>query len=318
MPSQPLAAGATRRRPLILWMSRLCALALFAVPAGMLLGNPAVLRSHPLLPALLAAAAVVGIFWVLLLWRRGGSQPHRAMGRSIAAWSGRVAVLGVAVALVWLNPFSYQPAGGRPASNASIVESPTDIAMVPANAAPSKGLIFYPGARVEAMAYADVLRPVVDAGYLVIILKEPLGLSLLDGGQASSAMSGHPEVRSWAVGGHSLGGVSAAAFAQSNADVQGLVLYASYPLDSMRDRANLSVVSVSGTADQLSTPAKIDLSRELLPADATYVPVQGGIHAFFGDYGVQPGDGEPSIDRAGAQEQISTATVAFMRQLAGG
>jgi Alpha/beta hydrolase family len=56
----------------------------------------------------------------------------------------------------------------------------------------------------------------VDAGYLVVILKEPLGLSLLDGNQARGAMADNPDIITWAVGGHSLGGVTA--FALNNTD----------------------------------------------------------------------------------------------------
>ncbi|MFK0007635.1 alpha/beta hydrolase [Paenarthrobacter sp. NPDC090520] len=314
----PVTKASTSRAPLLVWISIVCASALIVVPAAMLLGNPVVLRGHPALPVLLLVAAAGGLLWGFLLWRGRGSRPKRSMLRSIGAWVGRLLALSAVAALAWLNPFAHQPAGPQPARNVAIVESPTDIAMAPVNSTPSKGLVFYPGARVEAKAYEDVLGPVANAGYLVVILKEPLGLSLLDGSQARAAMSAHPEVHSWAVGGHSLGGVSASSFALDNPDVKGLVLFASYPLDSLRDRAGLSVLSVSGTADGLSTPAKIDLSRELLPLDTTFVTVQGGNHAYFGSYGAQPGDGEASIDRTAAQEQISTATVTSMGQLAGG
>jgi dienelactone hydrolase len=120
------------------------------------------------------------------------------------------------------------------------------------------------------------------------------------------------------VGGHSLGGVSASSFALANTDIKGLVLYASYPVESLRGRPGLSVLSVSGTKDGLSTPDKIQASRELLPPDTEFAAVQGGVHAFFGDYGDQPGDGEPGISRSAAQQQIGTATVSFLGQLPGG
>ena len=50
-------------------------------------------------------------------------------------------------------------------------------------------------------------------------------------------------------------------------------------------------------------------------ADAEFAAVQGGVHAFFGDYGAQPGDGDPGISREAAQEQITAATVDFLGQL---
>lgn len=296
------------------WASAACVAALILAPAWMLIGNPAVLRGHPLLPSLLVAAAVVGAVWGVLLWRGRHAYRSRSAVRAVGAWIGRVAVLALVAMLVWLNPFAYQ-AGAAGSLEVSVEESPTAITMTPEGAPAAEGLIFYPGARVEARAYADILKPAVDAGFLVVILKTPLNLSLLDGNQARGVMTAHPGVTTWAVGGHSLGGVSASSFALDNPDVSGLLLYGSYPLDSLRDRAGLKVLSISGTEDGLSTPAKIDASRELLPLDAAFVAVQGGNHAYFGSYGPQPGDGDPTVGREVAQDQISTASVAFLRQL---
>lgn len=317
MTSSPVVpSGSALRRPLAFWASTMCAAALILVPAWMLISNPAVLRGHPLLPVLLAVAAAGGLLWGVVLWRRRDSR-KRSISRAVGAWIGRLAVLALVAMVAWLNPFAFQPADATeaaPSSGVAIAESATAVTMSPGGAPATKGLVFYPGARVEALAYADILRPAVDAGNLVVILKAPLNLSLLDGNQARSVMSDHPEVSAWTVGGHSLGGVSASSFAQGNTDVSGLLLYASYPLDSMRDRTGLSVLSISGTEDGLSTPDKIDASRERLPLDAGFVVVQGGTHAFFGSYGAQPGDGEPTISREAAQEQISTATVDFLAQ----
>ncbi|MCT9623920.1 alpha/beta hydrolase [Pseudarthrobacter equi] len=318
--SFPAATAApARRRTAIYWVSAACTAALIAVPAWMLVANPAVLGGHPLLPGLLIAAAVVGVAWAVLLWRRRDRPRPLRLPRAIGAWAGRTAVLGLVAALAWLNPFAYQPgaaAEAGPKSDLIVTETTTTITMTPdGGRAPTKGLVFYPGARVDARAYQDILAPTVGAGVRVVILKEPLGLSLLEANQARSAMADNPDITTWAVGGHSLGGVAASSFAQDNADVKGLVLYASYPLDSLRERSGLTVLSVSGTKDGLSTPAKIDASLELLPADTEFTAVQGGVHAFFGDYGAQPGDGDPGISREAAQEQITAATVTFLGQL---
>lgn len=322
MDSSSAAATATvrpRRRTALYWASAACVAALIAVPAWMLAANPAVLGGHPLLPGLLIAAAVVGLSWAVLLWRRRDTPRPRRLPRAIGAWAGRAAVLALVAALAWLNPFAYQPgaaAEAGPKSDLIVTETTTSITMTPdGGRAPTKGLVFYPGARVDARAYQDILAPAVGAGIRVVILKEPLGLSLLEANQARSAIEDNPDITTWAVGGHSLGGVAASSFTQDNADVKGLVLYASYPLDSLRERSGLKVLSVSGTKDGLSTPAKIDASTGLLPADTEFTAVQGGVHAYFGDYGAQPGDGEPGISREDAQEQIAAATVTFLGRL---
>ncbi|MEV4989000.1 alpha/beta hydrolase [Pseudarthrobacter sp. LMD1-1-1.1] len=314
------ASAPPRKRTALFWASAACAAALMGVALWMLAGNPAVLGGHPLLPGILLAAAAAGAAWAALLWRRRDVPRPRARVRAIGAWAGRLAVLAIAAGLAWLNPFAYQPgptAEAGPASDLTVTETDTAITMSPEGARTTKGLVFYPGARVDARAYQDVLAPAVGAGYRVVILKEPLGLSLLDGNQARSAIEDNPDITTWAVGGHSLGGVSASSFALANTDITGLVLYASYPVESLRGRTGLSVLSVSGTKDGLSTPDKIQASRELLPADTEFIAVQGGVHAFFGDYGDQPGDGEPGISRSAAQQQIGTATVSFLGQLPG-
>ena len=323
------------------WSAVVAALALIGVPLWMLLGNSAVLGGHPALPILLSVAATLGLLWMHKLVKHsplferrdhdshrdlpGHQRPQRAAvsGRQLlGGLAGRLVALGLVVALAWLNPFTHQPAspagqslGAPGTAGARTTEDATTITLAPEEKA-SAGLVFYPGARVDARAYQDSLRPLAHAGYLVVVLKVPLGIALLHPGQARGAMDRHPEITTWAVGGHSLGGVSASAFAQSNPEVSGLLLFASYPADSMAESGDLAVLSISGSNDGLTTPVKIAASKPLLPAAATYATVEGGVHAFFGDYGEQSGDGEPGISREQAQHQIAAETVSFMDRLA--
>ena len=298
----------------------------------MLLSNSAVLGGHPALPVLLMAAAAAGLLWTFSagqthrlcskagLEANSGSDKPPASRRTVSRWqlvrglAGRLAVLGLVAGLAWLNPFPHQPSGADGQTTGTTTEDATTITLAPEGKA-SAGLVFYPGARVDARAYQDILGPLANAGYLVVILKVPLGIPLLDISQARGAMDRHPEITSWAVGGHSLGGVSASSFAKSNPDVSGLLLFASYPADSMADSGDLSVLSISGSNDGLTTPDKIAASKPLLPPTTGYATVEGGVHAFFGDYGEQPGDGEPGISREQAQQQIAAESVRFMDRL---
>jgi hypothetical protein len=76
------------------------------------------------------------------------------------------------------------------------------------------------------------------------------------------------------------------------------------------------VLSVSGSEDGLATPADIEESRAMLPQDAGFVEIDGAVHAFFGDYGPQPGDGSPTITQDDARAQIGSASVGFVSTLA--
>ena len=74
----------------------------------------------------------------------------------------------------------------------------------------------------------------------------------------------------------------------------------------------MPVLSVSGSDDGLSTPAKIDASRADLPADTRFVEIEGANHASFGDYGPQPGDGTASIDDERMRARLTTALDDFL------
>ena len=112
------------------------------------------------------------------------------------------------------------------------------------------------------------------------------------------------------------GGAAAGLFAGDNlAGVRGLLLWGSYPSNDLSTADALQVLSVSGSNDLLATPADINASKQKLPPLTTFLQITGGVHAFFGDYGEQPGDGQPGIDRSTASAQISAATVAFLGRL---
>jgi hypothetical protein len=181
---------------------------------------------------------------------------------------------------------------------------------------PTTGLVFVPGARVDPRAYAHILRPLAQAGYLVTVVKDPFGIAFADASHPERVMQAHPEIAHWVVAGHSLGGVTAASFAQSHpsvgsAPVAGLVLWASYPA-AVVDRTDLTVTSVSGELDGLSTPAEVAASKVDLPASTKFVVVPGAVHSWFGDYGLQPGDGTPTGNRDEAQAAITKATRAVL------
>lgn len=175
------------------------------------------------------------------------------------------------------------------------------------------GLVFVPGAKVDPFAYASTLAGVVeDAGVTVVITKPTLNLAFFDTRPLDVFTADAPEVERWAVGGHSLGGVRACqlATAPTDTDVAGIVLFGSYCAEDVSE-SGLDVLSVSGSNDGLSTPADIARNAPLLPKDTTFVEIEGGNHADFGDYGVQPGDGDSTVPRSAVRSTITDALVGF-------
>jgi pimeloyl-ACP methyl ester carboxylesterase len=187
----------------------------------------------------------------------------------------------------------------------------------PAGQAAGTGLILYPGARVDARAYAPTARAVAAEGYLVAIVPMPLNLAVFAPDRAAEVMAAFPQVRVWAIGGHSLGGAMAARFAYLHPGaVKGLVLWAAYPAsDNSLAGRDLAVVSVYGTRDGLATPDKIAASRPLLPATTLWAPIEGGNHAQFGWYGPQDGDNAAAISREAQTAQVVSATLKLLKSL---
>jgi pimeloyl-ACP methyl ester carboxylesterase len=145
----------------------------------------------------------------------------------------------------------------------------------------------------------------------------PFDLAVFGSRRAGKVIAAYPDIDTWVIGGHSLGGVMAAEFAADNLEVvDGLALWASYPAEStsLAD-SGLAVISIYGTRDGLSTPDKIEASIPLLPEDTIWVPIEGGNHAQFGDYGTQNGDLPALISPADQQAQIVDAMVEFFSSL---
>ena len=276
---------------------------------------------HPAHLTSLGVVALIGLLLIVraLRLRRRSNEPSRGpalrvVGRALAALA-TVVTIG---ALVYLKPFSATPdaiAAMAGAPGVQVVDSPTQIALEPQAATATRGLVFQPGARVDPRAYVPLLEQVSRSGVLVVIVKQPFDIGFTAIGAPGPIIAAHPEVRSWAVAGHSLGGVAASSFAGDHLDtVKGLVLWASYPLGSLAD-TSLTVASISGTNDGLATPADIEASKPDLPPATVYTPIEGSVHAFFGDYGPQPGDGTPTVSREEAQQQIVAATITLLQFL---
>jgi dienelactone hydrolase len=227
-----------------------------------------------------------------------------------------VAAVGFAVWAETTNPPMQDALDALKSDDAVAVTTDGTLTFAPKQA--TAGFVFYPGGRVDPRAYAGELHALAAQGVLGVITPMPLNLAVFNPNAADAVIQAHPDIHCWAVGGHSLGGSMAAAYADSHRSaVKGLVLWASYPAGSNNLSASgLAVLSIFGTKDTLASDDKIDAARPLLPADTEYVAIQGGNHGQFGSYGLQSGDGTPEISREDQQKQVVDATVAFLGRLA--
>jgi pimeloyl-ACP methyl ester carboxylesterase len=242
-----------------------------------------------------------------------------------ACISAMVGVVALASAF-FLHSCALQPGevalGALETGNGVIVErAPDYIGFRPRFSAEPvrKGFIFYPGGLVDERAYSPLARAIAAEGFFVAIVPAPLKLAVFNPFAAYPVIRENRFVRTWAIGGHSLGGAMAARFVfEDSVACRGLVLYASYPDASNNlSRRNLPTLSISASLDGLATPETIEATKAFLPPPplTRFVVLEGGNHAQFGDYGRQNRDNEATMSREEQQRRTVEETVRFLRAL---
>jgi hypothetical protein len=222
----------------------------------------------------------------MLVWAKTGTYPARAVALSALESTDRVAV----------------------SQDKWIVFTPGEET--------ETGLIFYPGGLVEPTAYAPILRRIAEEGVLVVITPMPLNLAILDTGAANAVIDEYPDISTWILAGHSLGGASAAIFAENHPTrIDAIAFWDSYPPDSadLSDDA-ISALSVFGTTNDSPNTDNLNNKRHLLPANTVFVGIEGASHAQFGDYGPQKGDVVASISLADQHEKVAEIMLDFIMQ----
>lgn len=254
------------------------------------------------------------------------TRSYRARLRTVL-WSVTVLVTVTLIGfVVWASlarPAEPEPLAAALADPAVEVTRGEVVELRPAGTDPSRGIVFYPGARVHREAYIATWAPIVaETDTLVVIPRMPLNLAVLDRSRAAGLIEDVPSIDGWWVGGHSLGGAMAASWVgdQEPGTVDGLVLWASFATEGaeLEDRDELTVLSVSGSRDGLATSDDLAERRSLLPPEAIMVEVEGMNHAQFGRYGPQRGDLEPEISDDAARSALTQAHVSAFGVAAAG
>ena len=179
------------------------------------------------------------------------------------------------------------------------------------NEGSNKVLVFYPGAKVDEYAYAELMRNIAESGTDVYVIKMPFHMAMLNGDGAKDIID-HNEYEKVYLAGHSLGGVAASGYTISSSDkVDGLILLASYSTRKIPD--NVELLSIYGDKDGCLEMNVYEKNRSNWPPVSNEVVIKGGNHANYASYGKQKGDNEASITR---DEQISItaeAIIEFMK-----
>jgi dienelactone hydrolase len=224
-------------------------------------------------------------------------------------------VLATAGFYTWTRASTY-PAFPEAAALAAQAQSERGWYVFAPDAPPRAGYIFYPGGLVDPAAYSPLMQQLSDDGVLAIIVPMPLNLAVFDMKAARDVVVAYPDIDTWILGGHSLGGAMAAEYLKTGpVDIDGMALIASYPAESTDLSAiPVSAVSIYGTEDGV-TGDVFQASLPRLPEGTSLVRIEGGNHAQFGNYGPQKGDGVATISRAEQQRLTVNAILGLAEGL---
>lgn len=159
----------------------------------------------------------------------------------------------------------------------------------------SIGLIFYPGGKVEPSVYSRLFNALAKKGIKTIVVKMPFNLAMFNINGADGIVDNNPDVTTWFMGGHSLGGVFATEYLKDHLDIyDGMIYLASYA-NSDISTSELRVLSITASLDTVLNIDGYENAKSLLPSDTYFYEIIGGNHSQFGDYGLQKGDTKATI-----------------------
>jgi hypothetical protein len=243
---------------------------------------------------------------------------RRTVGLSLLAILGAVVLIGAGGFLWFAQPQPLLPeAAASQASTPDVTYTAVDgrLEWTPASGSPTTGLVVYPGGKVPAAGYGPLAQDIAGDGYLVVIMEVPFNFAVFDINAADRAITAHPEIAHWAVGGHSLGGAMAAQYTADHVPpVEGLALWASYSATDLSAKP-IAVVSVFGSLDAGRDRILSDESKANLPPDTVYVEIPGANHEQMGWYTGQPNDPPATITREEQQRLVAEATVQMLETI---
>jgi len=163
------------------------------------------------------------------------------------------------------------------------------------------GIVFYPGGKVEAQAYIPLMEAIASKGIVAILIEMPDNLAILNYNAAQDVdfRQAYPNVSEWYLAGHSLGAATASMYLagiKEHAEdmYKGIILLAGYSSKDLR-QLHLKALSIYGSEDGVMNRGKYSGYQVNLPSNAEEYIIEGGCHGYFGDYGMQEGDGTPYI-----------------------
>ena len=239
--------------------------------------------------------------------------------------------------LLTLSGCSYQPLFSPDEINPGVSLSETTklIEFSPSSESVSTtGLLFYPGGLVDSHVYDQLLSDfAAEAGVMTVVAKMPADLAVFNIDAGLKVIQEYPDFTEWIIAGHSLGGSMAARSVKNHPDVyKALIFMDSYPADndSLKNWPG-NILSLYSSIEKVNDPERMQQTLDLIPPakwltdeDPSYPPsesnysvihqIDGGSHSYFGTYGPQTGDFEPTISREDFHAEVVDYMIEFFNK----
>ena len=128
-----------------------------------------------------------------------------------------IILIGAAYFAYYVSDYYHADSRALAALNSTesytVLNTADSVTFTPTTNLSTTGIIFYPGAKVQPESYSVIASQLAANGYTTIIVKIPFNLAFFGVNRADDVIKNHPEISSWVIGGHSLGGVFASDYA---------------------------------------------------------------------------------------------------------
>ncbi len=171
-------------------------------------------------------------------------------------------------------------------------------------------IIFYPGAKIDHLAYLPLFSKLANEGYDCFLVQMPLNFAFLAPDSAETIIS-NTNYSNYFISGHSLGGAMASSYENSTNKTDGLIFLAAYPMDEIYKPC----LSIHGSNDGILNMEKFNKSKDLIKNNFTEVIINGGNHGQFAYYGHQTGDKEATISAESQQNQTAKEIINFINNI---
>lgn len=198
------------------------------------------------------------------------------------------------------------------ASQKALIEVENNLVAFKPEQSSDIGIIFYPGGKVEHLAYAPSCHELALNNSNVFLVKMPFNLAVFGVNRADDIISNNLEITRWYIVGHSLGGAMASQYAsENNQKIEGIILLGAYASSDL-SQTDIKMLSIFGSEDKILNNDSFIKTQTNNPPHTTYFEIVGGNHAYFGSYGEQKGDGQALIEPMEQRSETVQAILEFI------